>query len=77
MTDEEGSLVWSRVFDVFGKYLEHTPTYGMYGHSKPITQQFEQPLRFQGQYFDEETGFTIIPLGTTILTLGDLPNKTH
>uniref|UniRef100_UPI0036DEC596 RHS domain-containing protein n=1 Tax=Thorsellia kenyensis TaxID=1549888 RepID=UPI0036DEC596 len=45
VTNETGDLVWSRVFDVFGKYIEHTPTYCMYGHSKPITQQFEQLLR--------------------------------
>jgi len=44
MTDEKGNVVWSA-------------TYAGYGQAIVTTEKVANPLRFPGQYFDQETGF--------------------
>ncbi|CAM2063905.1 DUF1308 domain-containing protein [Sulfidibacter corallicola] len=44
MTDDRGGLAWSAQFTAFGKITEFD------------REQVDNPLRFQGQYFDRETG---------------------
>ncbi|MGF0242267.1 RHS repeat-associated core domain-containing protein, partial [Rhodococcus sp. IEGM1300] len=47
LTDYSGEIVWSAQYNAYGKItrLKHGGD-----------EQLAQPLRFQGQYFDEETG---------------------
>ncbi|MHC8319416.1 RHS repeat-associated core domain-containing protein [Pseudomonas sp. GB2N2] len=47
LTDYSGEIVWSAKYNAYGKvtHLEHGGG-----------EQLEQPLRFQGQYFDPESG---------------------
>jgi RHS repeat-associated protein len=44
LLDEDGKVVWTARYDAFGKV------------TKLPTDEVEQPLRLQGQYFDTETG---------------------
>ncbi|WP_085694488.1 MULTISPECIES: RHS repeat-associated core domain-containing protein [unclassified Pseudomonas] len=47
LTDYSGEIVWSAKYDAYGKTtrLSHSPD-----------ERLDQPLRFQGQYFDAESG---------------------
>ncbi|WP_085656308.1 RHS repeat-associated core domain-containing protein [Pseudomonas sp. B11(2017)] len=47
LTDYSGEIVWSAKYDAYGKTtrLSHSPE-----------ERLDQPLRFQGQYFDAESG---------------------
>ncbi|MCF4998995.1 RHS repeat protein, partial [Pseudomonas syringae] len=47
LTDYSGDVVWSAKYSAYGKVTELTHGGG---------EQLEQPLRFQGQYFDAESG---------------------
>ncbi|MHC8358168.1 RHS repeat-associated core domain-containing protein [Pseudomonas sp. LB3P81] len=47
LTDYSGEIVWSAKYNAYGKV-----TYLAFGGG----EQLEQPLRFQGQYFDAESG---------------------
>ncbi|MGD8399854.1 MAG: RHS domain-containing protein, partial [Bacillota bacterium] len=44
LLDEDGKIVWAARYDAFGKV------------KKLPVDEVEQPIRLQGQYFDEETG---------------------
>jgi hypothetical protein len=52
MTDEAGEIVWSA-------------EYKAWGEAKITVEKVKNPLRFQGQYFDHETGCTTTGIGTT------------
>jgi RHS repeat-associated protein len=47
LTDFGGEIVWSAKYNGYGKVT---------GLTRSAGEQLEQPLRFQGQYFDVETG---------------------
>jgi RHS repeat-associated protein len=47
LTDYSGEIVWSAKYNAYGKVTRLTRGAG---------EQLEQPLRFQGQYFDAESG---------------------
>ncbi|PKH23924.1 type IV secretion protein Rhs [Pseudomonas sp. 43NM1] len=47
LTDYSGEIVWSAKYNAYGKVTRLTHGAG---------EQLEQPLRFQGQYFDPESG---------------------
>ncbi|MGE8069496.1 RHS repeat-associated core domain-containing protein, partial [Pseudomonas sp. NPDC089569] len=47
LTSHEGEIVWSARYDAYGKLSQLS-----HGGNQPI----DQPLRFQGQYFDAESG---------------------
>ena len=47
LTDFSGEIVWSAKYNAYGKVTRQT-----YGGG----EQLDQPLRFQGQYFDAESG---------------------
>jgi len=60
MTDSDGQIVWQA-------------TYKAWGSLEALTvNEVEQNLRFQGQYFDEERGFTTTRSGITIRRWGGL-----
>jgi RHS repeat-associated protein len=43
MTDEEGNLAWQAQYKAWGEAIL-------------VVEKMRNPLRFQGQYFDHETG---------------------
>uniref|UniRef100_UPI00103698F5 RHS repeat-associated core domain-containing protein n=1 Tax=Pseudomonas sp. Sample_10 TaxID=2448269 RepID=UPI00103698F5 len=47
LTDYSGEIVWSARYTAYGKVSQLSHSHG---------EQLEQPLRFQGQYFDPESG---------------------
>ncbi len=63
LTGEDGALVWRATYRAWGNVLKvETPEADLL-HGEALDQQslaqpheIDQPLRFQGQYFDEETG---------------------
>jgi RHS repeat-associated protein len=60
LTDQEGNIVWAADYTVWGEAtLRKTGTDGAARYarrSEPPPSVLEQPFRFQGQQFDEETG---------------------
>ncbi len=62
LTDEAGEVAWSAEYKVWGEAtVRATGTYGSAGSSwnrsnEATKAPVEQPFRFQGQQFDEETG---------------------
>jgi RHS repeat-associated protein len=61
LTDQEGNIVWAADYKVWGEtILRKTGTDGPAKTSqqpeKPTSPVLNQPFRFQGQQFDEETG---------------------
>jgi RHS repeat-associated protein len=60
LTDKEGRIVWAADYKVWGEAtLRKTGTDGAVRYarqSEPPPPVLEQPFRFQGQQFDEETG---------------------
>ncbi|MEJ2613056.1 MAG: RHS repeat-associated core domain-containing protein [Candidatus Thiodiazotropha sp.] len=61
MTDREGQIVWAADYRVWGETtLRKTGTDDAVGYSRRRQAEpplvLEQPFRFQGQQFDEETG---------------------
>jgi RHS repeat-associated protein len=71
LTDEQGAVTWSATYKAWGKVeTEHsyaglslassdgeiTKGYANAQAAQPEPQQTHQPLRFQGQYYDVETG---------------------
>jgi RHS repeat-associated protein len=61
LTDQEGQIVWAADYKVWGETtLRKTGTDDAVGYSRrrqaEPTPVLEQPFRFQGQQFDEETG---------------------
>jgi RHS repeat-associated protein len=53
MTDADGSVRWSGDYSSFGAVNEQTQDSEGLRHGKPVESQ---PLRYAGQYADEETG---------------------
>ncbi|MES3020990.1 MAG: RHS repeat-associated core domain-containing protein [Pseudomonadota bacterium] len=53
LVDRTGRLVWSAQFHAWGRML---PGEGVFRSSNSISGEVNQPLRFQGQYHDAETG---------------------
>lgn len=49
LTDEQGSVVWSAQYKAWGRAIEQRSSCG---HQQGLTN----PIRFQGQYHDHETG---------------------
>jgi RHS repeat-associated protein len=60
LTDKEGRIVWAADYKVWGEAtLRKTGTDGAVRYARqpePPPPVLEQPFRFQGQLFDEETG---------------------
>jgi RHS repeat-associated protein len=59
LTDQEGNIVWAADYTVWGEAtLRKTGTGGAvrYARQQEPAPVLEQPFRFQGQQFDEETG---------------------
>jgi RHS repeat-associated protein len=61
LTDREGQIVWAADYRVWGETtLRKTGTDDAVGYSRRRQAEpplvLEQPFRFQGQQFDEETG---------------------
>ncbi|AOE99285.1 hypothetical protein ATE40_008500 [Serratia surfactantfaciens] len=52
MTDAAGNLCWSGQYDTFGKLQGQTVA----GAAKRQGAQYQQPLRYAGQYQDDESG---------------------
>ena len=52
VTDAAGSLCWSGQYDTFGKLQGQTVA----GAAKRQGAQYQQPLRYAGQYQDDESG---------------------
>ena len=52
VTDAAGSLCWSGQYDTFGKLQGQTVA----GAAKRQGAQYQQPLRYAGQYGDDESG---------------------
>jgi RHS repeat-associated protein len=54
LLDESGKVVWSALYDAWGKRITKLP------HTVKdkgwLVKEVDQPLRLQGQYWDEETG---------------------
>ncbi len=64
LTDQTGNIVWSAQYKAWGKVqtIEQPQICIQEQHGSALTErwvepeQIEQPLRFQGQYYDQETG---------------------
>ena len=59
MTDDTGAIVWQASYSAFGITTIREGRQGLntFGHSgKPLNDQYQNNLRFQGQQYDEETG---------------------
>ncbi|GGQ19459.1 RHS repeat-associated core domain-containing protein [Shewanella litoralis] len=58
LTDENTQIVWRSQQDVFGQAIESTSIKGRYIENADAGQQdkITNPIRFQGQYFDDESG---------------------
>ncbi|CDH05423.1 Similar to Rhs-family protein [Xenorhabdus bovienii str. oregonense] len=54
ITDEEGKIAWSGKYDAFGAVNSTTIAYFTDKERSP--RDFDQNLRYAGQYFDKETG---------------------
>ncbi|MCC7658412.1 hypothetical protein FUU20_06485, partial [Serratia sp. Pon4B] len=52
VTDAAGNLCWSGQYDTFGKLQGQTVA----GAAKRQGAQYQQPLRYAGQYQDDESG---------------------
>ncbi len=65
LTDQTGNIVWSAQYQAWGKVqkIEQPQICIQEQHGSALTERWiepeliEQPLRFQGPYFDQETGF--------------------
>jgi uncharacterized protein RhaS with RHS repeats len=65
LTSLQGEIVWSEKTGVWGE------------RGEVYADRIANPLRFQGQYFDAETGCTIIDTVTMTLKLLDLLARTR
>ncbi|CDL85796.1 hypothetical protein XSR1_980005 [Xenorhabdus szentirmaii DSM 16338] len=54
VTDEDGKIAWSGKYDAFGAVNSTTMAY--FTDTERSTRNFDQNLRYAGQYFDKETG---------------------
>lgn len=54
LSDGEGEIIWEARYKGWGR-VAHESSKAAPGHADVLTQAV-QPLRYQGQYFDEETG---------------------
>jgi uncharacterized protein RhaS with RHS repeats len=64
LTDHEGNVAWAAQYKAWGQAKEVI--------SEAARQAgISNPIRFQGQYFDEETGCTTTGTAITIPRLGD------
>jgi RHS repeat-associated protein len=54
VTDEEGKIAWSGKYDALGAV--NSITLAFFSEPDRSPKDFEQNLRFAGQYFDKETG---------------------
>ncbi|BEO03991.1 hypothetical protein SMQC13_17180 [Serratia marcescens] len=58
VTDAAGNLCWSGQYDTFGKLQGQTVA----GAAKRQGAQYQQPLRYTGQYQDDESGLHLQPV---------------
>ncbi|WP_323862901.1 RHS repeat-associated core domain-containing protein, partial [Xenorhabdus szentirmaii] len=54
VTDEDGKIAWSGKYDAFGAVNSTTMAY--FTDTERSSRNFDQNLRYAGQYFDKETG---------------------
>ncbi|WP_025123973.1 RHS repeat-associated core domain-containing protein, partial [Serratia sp. H1w] len=54
VTDAQGEMVWSGQYGIFGQVTRQTDA--MWSNLSRPLGRFSQPLRYAGQYVDEETG---------------------
>ncbi|PHM53887.1 RHS repeat-associated core domain-containing protein [Xenorhabdus sp. KK7.4] len=54
VTDEDGKIAWSGKYDAFGAVNSTTMAY--FTDTERSPKNFDQNLRYAGQYFDKETG---------------------
>ncbi|MDP8793772.1 RHS domain-containing protein, partial [Serratia marcescens] len=71
VTDAAGNLCWSGQYDTFGKLQGQTVA----GAAKRQGAQYQQPLRYAGQYQDDESGLHYTCSATTNPRWGVLPRR--